>query len=250
MVTLLLLLITTSCHHAYSYYFTNYWQNWKVWNRKIMAIQPSICKLLHKMSLKTYMCSIDLEVEKNIYILCSLIVVTYKVLPALQFFTVCLQTSWYTPHSCGSFGYYFWHCNDLETLLYLKQSRVPQLWDSPQNKIQMNPKLNVWNWDRNVGSRGSRYQCNKSSIEQTHNHDIQIHKIFVQGTYRMLFNMKCLNKEIWRPVSPYSSQNGIRLTCVFLKGVYNIHWRPKNEQIYPPCMSQTLLLSHNTCQRS
>jgi hypothetical protein len=116
MVTLLLL-TKTSCYHAYSYYFTNYWQNWEAWNRYVMAIQPSICKLLHKMSLNTYMCNTDTEVEKNIYILWLQIILIYFELPVLQFFTVRLQTSWYTPHISGSYDCYFWHCNDIETLL-------------------------------------------------------------------------------------------------------------------------------------
>jgi len=49
------------------------------------------------------MCDIDIEVEKNIYILWPQIILIYYVLPALQFFTVYLQTSWYTPHIYGSY---------------------------------------------------------------------------------------------------------------------------------------------------
>jgi len=65
-----------------------------------------------------------------------------------------------------------------------------------------------------------------------------IHEIFAQGTYRMQFDMKCPNRESSRPVSKYSSQNGVRLTRVFLKSENDIHWCLKNELIYPPGMSQ------------
>jgi hypothetical protein len=77
-----------------------------------------------------------------------------------------------------------------------------------------------------------------------------IHEIFAKGTYRIQFNTKCPNRESSRPVSLSSSWNGVRLTCVFLKSENDIQWCLKNEQIYPPCMSQNLLLLHSTCQRS
>ena len=46
-----------------------------------------------------------------------------------------------------------------------------------------------------------------------------IHEIFGKGTYRMQFDMKCPNRESSRPVSEYSSQNGVRLTR------FSVEWK-------------------------